>query len=215
MAKKITYQEKLELSPYSMFRPQSLRGLMQDYPELKKEDAFKTLSKFELYLCWYFACEASPLSDLKSDKTRISRAISLVQESNPDIAHLDRDTKLRFEDLDFPEKFARAVERMSKYKMGPRIRAKKMVDNILSKYEKLVEMDIESDEFIDKEGGRDMTKIKQFIDASATIIKQMPTIISMAENGFSITEGGESADEEDLGVDGGVSLIDQFHELND
>lgn len=214
MNKRLTYKEKLELSPFSMFRPKSHRGLMQDYPELKQEEAFKALTKFELYVCWYFACEASPLADLKYDTKRIEKAIQLVEQSHEDIAKFDRDTKMRYHELDFPEKFSRAVEKMSKYKMGPRIRAKKMVDNILSKYERFVDIDLDSEDFNDKDGGKDMAKIKQFIDASATVIKQMPTIISMAENGFAITES-ESADEEDSGSDGGASLIDQFHELND
>jgi hypothetical protein len=100
---------------------------------------------------------------------------------------------------------------MKTYKLGPRVRAKKMVDNILNNFEKIIKMDIDSEEF-KKEGEKDFDKIKKYVDSATNIAKNIPDLISMSESGFAVAKRGEEMSDSE--VEGGGSLIDQWHEEN-
>jgi hypothetical protein len=198
------------LSDYSLFRPISVRGLLNDYPELNDVTEFKKLSKVELLFTWYFANEASPFYDQDDEferaKNSLKYALYVAQDNS-----VTRAIRQQYATLEFPEKVASAILKMKTYKLGPRVRAKKMVDNILNNFEKIIKMDIDSEEF-KKDGEKDFDKIKKYVDSATNIAKNIPDLISMSESGFAVAKRGEEMSDSE--VDGGGSLIDQWHEEN-
>lgn len=198
------------LSDYSLFRPISARGLLNDYPELNEMPEFKKLSKVELLFTWYFANEASPFFDMDNEferaKNSLKYALYVAQDNS-----VTRTIREQYSSLEFSERVSSAIVKMKTFKLGPRVRAKKMVDNILNNFEKIIKMDIESSEF-QKDGEKDFDKIKKYVDSATSISKNIPDLISMAESGFAVAKRGEETTDSE--VEGGGSLIDQWHEEN-
>lgn len=200
------------LNKYSLFKPRTLAGLKRDYPELRRVPEFNKLSKNELLLAWYYGCEASPLSEIQDKHKRMSRAIFYAYEKDGAV-QLSKDVIRRYEDLELPHKLEVAIEKMAQYRMGPRVRQKKMVDKILNNFEKIISMDVEGPEFKNEDGEVDFDKVKKYVDASVNVSKNMDKILAMAEGSFGIYEE-EGEDQDEISMDGD-SLMDSFHENND
>lgn len=191
---------------YSMFYPKTKAGILVDYPELKKHEIFTKINKFELLFAWYFACKASPF-DYEEDVRE--KTILALRESFGD----KKAVKLKETFLagNFSEKLRAAIVEMRKFQIGPRIRAKIMTEKIMSNYEKLIDIDVDT-EFKGKEGeGEDWTKKKAYIDSCAKISLTIPMLINQAEGGFGVTEIEEGETVEIEAQD----LIDIFHESQD
>lgn len=187
---------------YSMFYPKTKSGLLIDYPKLKDNEALRKLGRFDLLFVWYYACKASPFQyeEDKKEKTELS----LVQAFGEKKAETMR---YAYIPGNFPEKIRLAITEMSKFEIGPRIRAKLMIENIMTNYEILVDVDPKT-EFTNKDGDVDWTKKKAYIDACSTISKSMSTLISQAEGSFGVSE----TEEGDIGEIDSEDLIDTFHE---
>lgn len=202
--KKNTEDDIPLINEHSLFAPRSDRSILNEYPELRNVDEFKKLTKADMLFVWYYGCEASPLAGIKNDRTRAERAIDQITRIDPKLIT----TKFeRYIALDFDDKMAPAIHRMEQYRMGVRIRGKKMIDNIIDNYEKIMKLDINGPEFIDKDGGKDFTKIKQYVDSSKTISTNIPSLIDQAEKGFSITEVTSDGIEES---GDGLGIMDDF-----
>ena len=187
---------------YSMFYPKSKHGLLLDYPELAKNETFKNLGKEDLLFVWYMACKSSPFS--KEENPRILREKSMNESYSHNALNRVREKYLAG---DFPEKIRYAIQEMRKFEVGPRVRAKKMVETILGNYEKLIDIDTKT-EFITDKGDVDWSKKKAYIDACKTVSSNLPTLISQAEGGFSLSEAEEGKEIEINSED----LVDKFHQ---
>lgn len=194
------------ISEYSLFAPKTRNGLLYDYPDLKNVEEFKKLSVHHLLFVWYFACEASPIYNIKEDEYRSKEAVKYVQTLNSNyFTGLD---KTKFENLNFENKVLIAIKKMSSYRMGPRIRAKKMIDQALDNYERIVNFDINSTAFMDKEDNVDFDKIAKYTTATTNIMKNLPILVQQAEEGFAITNRTGQPTE----YDDEESIMDDFHD---
>lgn len=199
--------KNLEINSFSLFAPRTKTGLLFDYPELRDVEEFKSLSVSNLLFVWYFSCEASPIISVKNEKDRATKAVQFISELND--SYFTGSERVRFLGLDFPVKVELAMRKMAHYRMGPRIRAKKMVESIMSNYEKFINVDVAGEDFLGEDGKQDFDKIAKYVTASSTVTKNIPGLIQQSEGGFSIKErGGSSSAEEDEDE----SLMDDFHE---
>ena len=197
--------DNLDIQKLSMFYPKTKKGLIVDYPELSNYEVFKSLSKYELLFVWYFACKSSPFIREEDPKIRAERSIleSFGQNAKADI-------RSRYMSSNFPEKIRVAVAEMQKFEIGPRIRAKMMVEKIMTNYSELVDIDVKT-EFKDKDQEEDWTKKKAYIDSCAKISSALPTLIVQSEGTFGITQkdDGETVEIE------ASSIIDAFHDAEE
>lgn len=195
-------KENYDIEKLSMFYPKTRKGLKDDYPELSKIEAFKTLNKNDLLFVWYYACKASPF--YREEELSI-RAKKSVIESYGEIA--GEKMCRAYSAGNFPEKIRIAIPEMGKFQIGPRIKAKLMVEKIMNNYSELIDINVET-EFKDKEGEEDWTKKKAYIDSCAKISAALPTLIIQSEGSFGVTEkdDGETIEVEPS------SIVDKFHE---
>lgn len=203
--------ESEEEKRYTLFDPKSKREIKNDYPELRKNKVFKDLNKSQMLFVWFYANEASPLYKIEDDRERIGECIKRSFNFPGSRHKLNGSNVEKFLNKTFGKNIDNGIEEMLKYKLSPRILAKKMVDTTLKNYYAIINVDVTSSSFLDSEGEIDFAKKKSYVDAAATIIKNLDGLIEKAEQGFGITEsaedvGGGGKDDDDL------SFADEFHE---
>ena len=210
-------EDKLkDVSDYSLFVPRGKASLIQDYPELKKNVFLNTLPKAKLLLCWYLGCEGSPCYDYyNSDNAKeIKAAIKFaIDKSNVKLS--DSEKKDYIENGFLHSEIKKGIEIFSNFKLGVRIRLKKMIESMLNNFEKVINVDVASPDFnvIDRDGEntgeRDYDKIKKYTDTCISIRNKFSEILEQAEQSF-----GVSDIEEEERFEVGQSFIDLKHELN-
>lgn len=204
-------EKKNEVSNYSIFAPKSARILYEDYPELKKHgETFKNLQTVDLLFVWYYACEASPLSEIINPKKRAEESIrvtyDLVKRKKIDSLYREKLVNLRFED-----KMKKAIDLMSSFRVGPRLRAKIIAEKAFENLEKMLDIDASDDaNFIGANGEVDWTKKKAYMETVSKAITMMPDLINQLESSFSVTEKNK-IDNTDEGEDN-RSYADEFHD---
>lgn len=186
---------------YSAFYPKTKRGLLSDYPELNTYKEFQNLNSDDLLFAWYYSHESSPYHKIVDDVKRAK--ICLEETSRNGRAPLDKQSK--YKKLNFSERVSIANAKMACMKTGPRVRAMKIMEKTLVNWEAISDVDA-SDEsnFIGKDGV-DWSKKKAFIEAGATISKNIGPLLAQVEGQFSI-----SSKEEEEGYGMG-KLINEFH----
>jgi hypothetical protein len=202
--------EAQSVSEYSIFKPKSARGIKLDYPELKQYAVFNALNNDQMLFVWYYACESSPFFKMARDRDRVQEALnhSLLRASN---SSLNKTEKEEFLSGNFPAKITSAIEEMQRFKVGPRIRAKQMIEKGFENIEKILNVDAsESSQFLNKDGEIDFAKKKSFVDTLAKAMDIMPGLIKQLEGNFSLKEDKKEEDAESAFE--GRSLIDEFHE---
>lgn len=169
---------------YSMFYPRTKDGLLNDYPQLAKVKEFYDLRKEELLFVWYFFCKASPYYGIDD---RFERAEKSVKRAFQGVNTVET---AQYKKCNFPDKINFAGEKMKLYEPGPRIRAKKLVEKILSDYEKMIgSIDITDDEnWRNNAGEVDMAKKKNYIELTKTVTTALAGLIAQSEEGFGVTE---------------------------
>jgi hypothetical protein len=197
------------LNKYSLFAPRTSNGLKNDYPELRKNIHFEKLTKAEMLFVWYFSCEASPFANIDDDRVRAKRSIEIayLKDGRLDIGSR---VKSSMENLDFKEYIPPAIHSMQEYKMGPRVREKRMVDRILSNFEAISDMDVTGVDFQDEAGGTDFDKQKKYVDSCKSIISTLPSLNKMAEGNSGLRDN-DNDDKDDMS-DG--SFMDSAMEEN-
>lgn len=167
-----------------MFYPKTRDGLLNDYPQLVKVKEFYDLRKEELLFVWYFFCKASPFYNIDD---RFERAEKSVKKS---FGNTNTTETAQYKKCNFPDKINLAGEKMKLYEPGPRIRAKKLVEKILSDYEGMIgSIDIADDEnWRNNAGEVDMAKKKNYIELTKTVTTALAGLIAQSEEGFGVTE---------------------------
>lgn len=195
-------------SQYSIFKPKSTRGLFVDYPELRTHEEFSKLTNDEMLFVWYYACEASPLYKISNDRKRVEEAIdnSFLKNGKKKIS--DREAN-DYKAGKFPAKISAAIKKMVAFKVGPRVRAKMLIEQSMNHIEEILNVDLsDKTQFLNKDGEVDWSKKKAFVDTIAKSNEIFPTLVKQLEGGFAISEekkGGSAM------LDG-ESLMDDYHE---
>lgn len=188
---------------FSLFYPKSSAGLLNDHPELRGVDEFKSLSRNDLLFVWYYSCEVSPVIHYRPNR-RVERALEYSYGDNIDLRK-----KNDYCSLNFPDKVINAISKMKTYKIGPRMRSRVMAENIMDNFEKIISVDVSSDEFLDEDGNTDWDKKNKYVSASINVSKNLSTIISQVEGGFGIVSSKDVFDlEEEEG------MLDDYHDEN-
>lgn len=197
-------------SIYSMFMPKSSRALYVDYPELKKYDSLKVLTKRQILFAWYYSCEASPYFKISDSLLRAKKSA----EESYFVGKKLTCSRAEYNDvlnLNFPPRLAAGVKTMERFKIGPRVRAKMIYEKSFGNIEKILDIDA-SDEmnFVNKDGEPDQAKKKAYVDTVSSAVKIIPELIDRLEGNLGLTSKEES-EEDEQGSDG-VSFIDEYHE---
>lgn len=199
---KINRELKDELKrKYSIFFPQSKRGLTADYPEFKKIREFRDLNQLDLLFVWYVACEASPFSNIDDDKERINAAM-MEAYKKPDAKQQERYLAGRMS-----ERVKIAMGRMRSFKIGPRVMAKRMMENTLNNWREITDIDAADDSYFIGKDGVDWAKKKAFIEAGATISKNIGPLLAQVEGSYAVSEKEQEKEESDFN-----DLIEEFHD---
>lgn len=210
-ARNIVKKEKpVVLSEFSIFKPKSTRALYDDYPELKEHSELKALSRFELLFCWYYACEASPLFKITSNRDRADESMKLTFFSGHQ-KRLAEDDKERYLNGKFPEKIKAAVEVMARFRIGTRVRAKMILEKGFENLEHILNIDASNDEnFKNAQGEVDQSKKKSYVDTLDKAVSLLPNLINTLESGFGVNQKGKGGKDDDIEE----SFMDSFHEQN-
>ena len=194
-------REKI-ISDYSIFMPDSSRRILLDYPELAKNKSFKRLSPEDVMFVWYFACEASPFFDIKSDRKKVQHAIDNAYSRKGGGYLIPKNSVEDYLSGKFPEKIKNAIFEMTKFRVGPRVRALQVLEKGFAKLESILDVDPDSDKgFEGKDGTIDFAKKKAYVDTFKTAMEAMPKIIEQMEQRYSVVEikEGQSFDDEGSG----------------
>jgi len=182
--------------------PFNRKSLKTVYPELESHDEFKSLNPAEMLFVWYYACEASPLSNIDKDRDRAEKAIEFSFWADPKKKLLSDDLASAYKAGRFPDKLSEAIIVMSSFKMGARIRGLKILEKGFQNLEKLICVDESSDVFTSGE----VSKQKDYVTMIKSSTELMPKIIEQLEQGFSVKRKNSS----DSSIDG-ISMTDDWH----
>lgn len=186
-----------------LWGPKSGKSLKRAYKELAEEPAFKDLPDDELLFVWYYAIPNGPIDSDESDTFRASLAAPIAFKKNPDKIK-------KFSALIFDEPVKKAIERMKKYSPLARAIAKRVAQDTINNYKKMVKVDLDSFNYIDKEGNpqTDWSGRNQYVMATAKINAEMPDLVKVIEDGYGVEEKDSG------GTFKGKSAIDVFHKQN-
>ncbi len=199
------------MSEYSIFRPKSSRTIFSDYPALRKIPAFELIKEDDFLFVWYYACESSPFFNTEDLRTRVQQALdySYLRAGK---TRITKELKEQFLLGEFPDKISIAIEQMRKYRVGPRVRAKMMMEKAFENLEKILNIDAnDKKNFENKEGEIDMSKKKAYVETIAKASELLPKIIDQLEGSFHVAKNKK----EEAGSPEEESLIDRYHEDRD
>lgn len=187
---------------YSIFYPRTERGLLADYPDLKRNRRFTDISRSELLFVWYYSCEGSPLIDIKDDRQRAKESIDIAFGKKTDVKTLER-----YMSFNFPEKTKLAITEMRSFKIGPRVIARRMMENILSNWRQITDIDASDNSNFEGKDGVDWTKKKAFVETGATVSKNIGALILQVEGSYAVSVKKEEQEEGDF-----EDLIEVYHQ---
>lgn len=202
--KRIAKLEEEIKKKYSIFYPKSVHGLHSDYPEIKKVREFQGIAKMDLLFVWYYACEGSPFANIHNEKERIQKSIDEVWRKPK------MDMVERYLAGNFPEKVKIAISKMRAFRVAPRVMAMKMTENILNNWRAITDIDASDDNYFKGKDGVDWAKKNAFIEAGATISKNIGTVLSQVEGSYSVSDKQDEQDIADF-----ENLIEDFHDSID
>lgn len=183
-----------------LFGPKSGKALASLYKDLNDKIKHLSLSSEDVLFAWYMGCESSPIDPEWTDKVRrTSSALSAIK---------DERKRKAYGDGEIPVKVKEAIEVFKTFSPDARMKAKRMVQTIMHKWEEMVNVDVATEFLItkkDKEGNEtievDWTGRKQYIDSTAKISDSLPSLLAQLESGFGIKEQEQ-----------GKKMIDKFHQ---
>ena len=168
--------EFIELEAVYIFKPGDAE-MQQQYPELKAEKAFKTLTNSQLMFVWYYANKTSPFRDLpdhkKINQAWMSSGFDAGNKNHLKLKHMNK----------WPDHIEKAMEKMAEYNPDLRFQANIATANIFNNMKLLIATN--ESELKLKEPNHQ----KQYMDMVIGISKEMPNIIKKLEEGYGITTG--------------------------
>lgn len=194
----------------TVFKPVKGKPMIEAYPELGKYDEFKNIPDTYIRYAWYFGNRSSPFYNENSHyrKTTLcfKQAFGKLTQGNTGIAK-------RLHENDVPEEIINAIERMRKF--NPSIRDKALslqekifehYETIVDKFQEYIEADAEANESDNAEEGKKGKRLsigatKDYVELTAKINKELPSLILNLEEGFGVKRGKDELHAEDEFVD--------------
>jgi len=186
---------------YSIFWPKSASSLTTDYPELKKILEPYSTQRNEVLFAWFYACKASPIIWM-NEETRIKKSLHYAYRGKMGAEQMGR-----FMSGDFGPKVINLVKIMQTFEPGPRIRAKMMVEKIMTNLEAMVDEEVTSETFVGEDGKTDFSKKKAYVETQQKIASSLDGVVRQLEGGFSVEKVSDSGDELE-------SFMDDWHDGN-
>ena len=153
------------------------------YPELKRIKEFEGLTAVQLITVWWYANPTSELVlNIQDNVSRIKESLKRANYTP------DRTLNKDLLKLNFDEKWANAIERMSQVEPGIREKARAMIEKLITNYEDMCD----PDQYKDKDNVND---IKKFVDATTKIAQELPGLITKMEEGFGVTSRDDDDDD--------------------
>lgn len=197
---------------YLLFMPRSKRGLLADYPELKKYDEFTSISNTQMLFVWCYACKGGPYFHQNiSDKVLIEKAASAAR-----MRFSDPQLEQNFMSGKFPHKLRAAIEVMKTFSPTVRLKSKEILEKAIGNIESIISIDLDKNgdsvHFLDKDGNSDWSKKKAYIDSAVKVNTQLSGMIDQAERGFGVTD---SQDKIKKNIDEtGFTFLEKWHNKN-
>lgn len=192
-----------------LWGPRNKKALKKLYPELDNEIRFKGVENADLLFAWYLGIPNSPIDNNLDDRFRWRSA---AKHCFP-----DGDKKMAYANGDFPEEVKVAIERFRNYAPEARSTSKNIVQKIFHNFEKMVDVDMDTDFLIIRTIGKgedreeikeiDWTAKKQYVDSATKIAESLPVLLKQIEEGFGIID--KKTDENT-----GAKSIDKYHQNN-
>ena len=117
-----------------------------------------------------YACQSSPVKNLQPEK-RVLRCLELIKD------RLDNKQMMAYAKLNFPDKIQSAIDRMAKFDLGARMRAKAIIEKVFSKVEQIAETEFDTP---------DIESMKRYIDLAKGVAAIMPNLVFQMENGYGV-----------------------------
>lgn len=200
---------------FSLFAPKSKKHLATDYPELRSNPMLKELNKMELFFCYYLGCETSPLNEWFNSTNKKKREQAIIKAADHSNYKIPDEDYGDFLEGRFPGHIQNGIESFMSYKLSVRMRAKRLQEKALENYEKIIDVDINGEQFFvtDKEGNptaeKDYDKVNKYTTISLNVLKNMDELVNKIEYGYGIDELKDDNSKND---DDDISYIDLEHE---
>ena len=192
----------------SLFQPQNEKDLKKQFPELSDVEEFDKLTSSEMLFVWWYSNQTSPLVSPESEMFQASpqkRAEEAFEKS-----FKRDDQKATYVSRNFPDRIRIAIARMAKFDVSVRSKAKNIVEEILSNYEKMVKVEMADFTTTDENGNTEIsfTARNAYVNSCSKISDALPQIIRQVEEGFGLRpiKGAEQK---------GTKAIDYFHSTKD
>ena len=146
-----------------------------DYPELNDIDEFDGLSDAVLVYLWHFACRESPFKGLPEGERSAASIIAAEK-----LSKLSKHDAKRFSNLEFLPQELTAIDRMGRFNVDVRKKAKEISEKIFNNLQFLINMEEEDLKTLE------MSEKKAYSSMVIDIHKQMPDLVLTKEVGFSV-----------------------------
>jgi hypothetical protein len=160
---------------YSLFDGDG--DMLKEYPELAQYPEFSELKERELRFCWLVACKTSPIIN-KDKSSRVKAALDMTYGTLGN----DRPEVKSIKAGKIPEKWMKAIARMTTFSPSLRLRAKFMDEYIFDKLTSLIVLD----EVTEAKIKSDADERKKYADLAIKISSEMPSLIQRMEGGYGI-----------------------------
>lgn len=157
----------------SIFLP-TAKSLREEYELLNEYEEFKNLSDNEMRLGFYYACKSSKYINFEASK----RIIEILKHQK-DLTFSDRERD-NFTRLHFSDELISSFTIWGSFLPDIRMRGKNIMDSVLKNCETVALIDITK--YLDIDVGDS----KSFMDMQINIVKNIPEIIRVAEQGFGV-----------------------------
>ena len=174
-----------------LYGPRSGKSLRRLYPDINDDPIFKKLAAEDLLFAWYVGIPGSPIDHQMPENVRWRTASAKCILNNDA-------KKQKFGMGDFEDDVKQAIREFEKKSPEARLLAKKMTQDTFSKFQKLLQVDVEKDFLVTKKIGKgedaeeitemDWSGRKSYVDSATKIIEALPELVRKIEEGFGITE---------------------------
>lgn len=162
----------------TMFEPTG-KQMKTQFPELGNISEFENLTSSELKFCWYVGNPTSPLIKVKNKKERAKKAIELSYSERA----IENSKKVKkILDGEIPQEIITGIDRMSKFSLSHRLKAKFMDEYIFDKLNSLTYLD----QVAETAMKADPAMKKQYADLVLKISAEMPELVERIETGYGV-----------------------------
>jgi len=153
-----------------LFAPDGSRPLTESYPELNEVPIFRKIGTKDLKFVWYYTVL---YNKIQPDRERVLMSIS----ESYGTAISDED-KNRLVGGNWSADMREAVDKMASYDLSPRLKIKKMVEQIFDEYQTILTTGC----------GTDIEEKQKYVALTKNIIDIMPQILKSIETNLGVSE---------------------------